>query len=174
MSRGGGRRGLALLEAATALLLLLMVALVFGGVVARRVFGSGFAAADGLSRLLFVWMVLIAAVVALARGQHPGIDLLQRRLPGAGRRLCAVISHALMAWVLLLFAEGSGQQTLIGLRTQTTVLGLPQALVAGAGLLAALAMGWLVLRNLWFILAHDPRARVPGQPPDDAGGPARD
>lgn len=151
-------------EALMVVALALMVALVFGNVVARHVFSTGFAAAEELARLLFVWLVFLGAIVALREQRHLGLDLLQARLPGPLRRLCAVISHALMLWALALFAEGSWQQSVIGLRTYSTVLGFPQLLVAGAGLVSALAMAGLVARNLWWILAHDPRACVPGQP----------
>ena len=59
-----------LAEAAMAGCLGVMAAAVFLNVVLRYGFGSGIAASEELSRLLFVWMVFIGAAAAYPRGEH--------------------------------------------------------------------------------------------------------
>ena len=50
--------------------LAVMATSVFINVVLRYGFGSGVAASEELSRLLFVWMVFIGAAVAYPAGEH--------------------------------------------------------------------------------------------------------
>jgi TRAP-type C4-dicarboxylate transport system permease small subunit len=47
-----------------------MALAVFVNVVLRYGFGSGVAASEELSRLLFVWMVFLGATVAYPAGEH--------------------------------------------------------------------------------------------------------
>lgn len=150
------------IEWAMALALAVMVALVFGNVVLRYVFNSGIAAAEELSRLMFVWLVFLGAFLALRQNAHLGLELVQARLSAPVRRACAVISHLLMLYALWLFLQGSWSQTVIGLETRSTVLGFPMALFAGAGLLCAVAMIAVVILNLVRIVIGHPQAQLPG------------
>jgi TRAP-type C4-dicarboxylate transport system permease small subunit len=100
-----------------ALDLALMVLLVFSNVVGRYGFGAGFAGAEEVARLLFVWLVFLGAILALRRRAHLGVELVVQRLPAGLRRACAVVVHLLTLGALGLFLVGSWQQTLIGLST---------------------------------------------------------
>ena len=151
-------------------MLALMVLLVFGNVVLRYAFGTGLVWAEEISRLLFVWLVFLGAILALKNHQHLGLELLVSRLSPLGRKLCAIISHGLMLYALYLFFEGSYVQTVIGLDIYSTVLRFPTALYAAAGLLPALVMGGIVLLNLVRILTNHPAAMVPGAPNHAAFG----
>ena len=53
-----------LVEALMALSLLGMVIAVFGNVVQRYLWGTGWVVSEELSRLLFVWLVCLAATLA--------------------------------------------------------------------------------------------------------------
>lgn len=159
-------------EALMALDLALIVILVFSNVVARYGFGSGFAGAEEISRLLFVWLVFLGAILALRRQAHLGVELLQARLPRALRRTCAVITHVLILYALWLFLAGSWTQTQIGLHTFSTVLHYPNALMAAAGLVCAASMMVIVAANLLRILVDSPAAVVPGDPQPQLGAAA--
>jgi TRAP-type C4-dicarboxylate transport system permease small subunit len=148
-----------------ALALTIMVVLVFGNVVLRYAFNSGIAAAEELSRLMFVWLIFLGAILGLRHHAHLGVELVQARLPRSLRRLCAIVSHVLILYALALFLYGSWSQTLIGLSTYSTVLRYPTAFMASAGLLCAASMIVIVAANLWRILRGSPDAMVPG----DAG-----
>ena len=110
-----------IVEALMALDLAAIVVLVFSNVVGRYGFGAGFAGAEEVSRLLFVWLVFLGAVLALRRRAHLGVELLQARLPRPLRRACAVVTHVLVLYALWLFLAGSWTQTQIGLHTFSTV-----------------------------------------------------
>ena len=64
------RHSQAAIHALMALALGVMALAVFINVVLRYGFGSGVAASEELSRLLFVWMVFLGATVAYPAGEH--------------------------------------------------------------------------------------------------------
>jgi len=144
--------------------LALIVVLVFSNVVARYGFGSGFAGAEELSLLLFLWLVFLGSILALRQHAHLGMELLQALLPRSLRRVCAVVTHLLILYVLWLFFAGSWTQTKIGLHTYSTVLHLPNAVKAASGLFCAGSMLLIVGLNLVRILINSPDARVAGDP----------
>lgn len=147
-----------------ALDLALMVVLIFSNVVGRYGLHSGFAGAEEVSRLLFVWLVFLGAVLALRRRAHLGVELVVQRLPAGLRRASAIIVHVLILGVLGLFLVGSWQQTEIGLTTFSTVLHYPNALMAASGLVCAASMLLMVGANLFRILVGHPDAQIAGQP----------
>jgi TRAP-type C4-dicarboxylate transport system permease small subunit len=153
-----------LVEKLMALVLALIVLLIFSNVVGRYALRSSFAGAEELSRLLFVWLVFLGAILALRRRAHLGVELVQARIPRWARRGCAVVTHGLTLYALWLFLAGSWTQTQIGLHTYSTVLGYPNALQSSAGLVCAASMMLIVANNLLRILRNDPRASLPGEP----------
>ncbi|PYE90051.1 TRAP transporter small permease [Phyllobacterium leguminum] len=128
--------------------LAVMVVLVFGNAAGRYLFNSGLAASEEISRLAFVWLIFLGAVVAVRERAHVGVDMLVRLLPRAGRLACMVVTNALILYALWLFAEGSWQQTVIGLQSKSPVTGVPLAAFSAAGLVAAVAMGVLFALDL--------------------------
>ncbi len=156
-----------LVEWLMALALAVMVVLIFGNVVLRYAFNSGFAWAEELSRLMFVWLIFLGAILALRRHAHLGVEILQARLPRGARRACAVVSHLLMLYGLWLFLKGSWEQSQIGLHTYSTVMHYPTAFMASAGLVCAASMIVIVAVNLWRIVRNDNRAMVPGEAPEN-------
>ena len=154
-----------LVEKLMALALALIVLLIFSNVVGRYVFGTSFAGAEELSRLLFVWLVFLGAILALRRRAHLGVELVQARLPRWARKSCAVITHLLTLYALWLFLDGSWTQTQIGLHVYSTVLHFPNALIASAGLVCAASMMLIVTNNLLRIVTNHPDAAMPGDPP---------
>ena len=151
-----------LVESVMALALTLIVVLVFSNVVGRYALGASFAGAEELSRLLFVWLVFMGAVLTLRRGAHLGVTLVQARLPVWARRSCAVITHLLTLFALWLFLAGSWTQTQIGLHNYSTVLHYPNALMASAGMMCAASMLVIVGISLVKIVLRRPDAVMPG------------
>jgi len=141
--------------------LLLMVVLLFGNVTLRYVFNSGINVSDELSRLAFVWMIFLGAVLALREHQHIGVTMLVQRFGPRARKLAHIGCQLLTLWVLWLMADGSWKQTVIGMDTRLPVTGLPMAVFDAAVLYAAVAMGLLTLIDLARVLAG-------GEPPLDA------
>ena len=71
-------------EALMVLALAGMVIAVFVNVVLRYLFHTSIVSYEEVSRLLFVWLVAIGAIVAAFEGSHLGFDLVTSRVgPGA-------------------------------------------------------------------------------------------
>jgi gluconokinase len=141
--------------ALTAACLAVMACSVFLNVVLRYGFGSGIAASEELSRLLFVWMVFIGAAAAYPAGEHMAftslVGLLRRR-PLAFKaatlviRLLVLLAAALLGW-------GAWQQVVVGLDSTSVVLGYSSALLPLPALLCAAAIGAMAL---WEIVTARP------------------
>ena len=134
-------------EALLALCLLGMVVCVFGNVVLRYGFNSGINATEELSRLLFVWMVFLGATAAYPVGQHMAFTSLVGALRDRPRAF-AVATLAIRLLVLLacvLLGRGAWQQVVVGMDSNSVVLGYPVALLPLPALLCSLAIGLMVL-----------------------------
>jgi TRAP-type C4-dicarboxylate transport system permease small subunit len=138
-----------LLKAAIALFLLLMVMLVFGNVVLRYAFNLGITTSEEVSRMLFVWLTFLGAIVALREHGHLGVDILVRRLPGMGKRACLIIGHLLMLYATWLFLQGSWQQTIINLEVRSPAAGVSMGLLYGVGVIFSVSAGAILLYDLY-------------------------
>jgi TRAP-type C4-dicarboxylate transport system permease small subunit len=131
-----------------ALLLAIMVVLVFANAAGRYLLATGFPEGEEIARLCFVWLIFLGAVLAVRERAHVGVDMLVQRLGSTARKIALTAVNLLILYALWLFAEGSWQQTLIGLQSRTAVTGIPQAAYAAAGLVCALAMAALYIIDL--------------------------
>jgi TRAP-type transport system small permease protein len=141
-----------LADTAMAATLGVMAGAVFINVVLRYGFGSGIAASEELSRLLFVWMVFIGATAAYPLGEHMAFTSLLLPLRGrmGGRPLRAVtrLIHLLVVLACGLVAWGAWQQVVVGMDSKSVVIGYPSALLPLPALLSSLAIGVMALINL--------------------------
>ena len=127
-----------------------MAVSVFVNVVLRYGFGSGVAASEELSRLLFVWMVFIGATAAYPAGEHMAFTSLvgtlknkpvPLKLMTSLIRLAVILGCALVGW-------GAWQQVVVGLDSKSVVLGYPTALLPLPALLCTAAIGVMALIEL--------------------------
>lgn len=125
-----------------------MVVLVFGNAALRYGFDSGITVSEEVARLLFVYMTFCGAIVAMRERLHLGTDLLISRLPRAGRKVCYIVSHALMLFATVLFLKGSWQQALINLDVKTPVTGVSMAVFYGVGVLFCVSVGLMLIGDL--------------------------
>jgi TRAP-type C4-dicarboxylate transport system permease small subunit len=127
-----------------------MAVSVFINVVLRYGFGSGIAASEELSRLLFVWMVFIGATAAYPAGEHMAftslVGLLQKRPLAMG--LMTVVIRLLVVLACGLIGWGAWQQVVVGLDSHSVVLGYSAALLPLPAFLCAVAIGLMALVEL--------------------------
>jgi TRAP-type transport system small permease protein len=128
------------IEATMALSLAVMVLAVFTNVVLRYVFDTGIVFYEELSRLLFVWLVCIGAILAAVEGKHLGFDMLVSRLRGKRLRICQILAGMLTAACLVLVSKGAWDQVIAGMNAHSTVIHYPLALAAAAVLVMAVGM----------------------------------
>jgi len=132
-----------------ALLLTGMIVLVFVNVVMRYGFSSGLRVSIELSRLWFVWVVMLGAAVVLRRGEHLQLsefsEAMMPRFVPILRRICwAVVLFA----VLMLFL-GAWRQTLANWNNISQLTGLPSGLLYLSGVVSALLMGAVALVRIF-------------------------
>lgn len=142
-----------LLKMAMVLCLAGMVILVFGNVVLRYGFNSGITVSEEVSRLFFLYLTFLGAIVAMREHLHLGVDSVIRRLPVSGRKFCSILSHLLMLFATLLFLEGSWQQAVINFNVKTPVTGISMGVFYGVGLIFSVSVGLILLYDLYRIIA---------------------
>lgn len=126
-----------------------MSVMVFLNVVLRYGFNSGIPVSVELSRIIFVWIIMLGSVAALAQGAHLAVDSFVAKLPRPGRIACFLVAHVLMLWCCLLLWQGSWVQTALNWNNHAALSGVPVGLVYAAGLVAALFMAVCLLFNLY-------------------------
>jgi TRAP-type transport system small permease protein len=132
--------------------LALMVILVFGNVVLRYGFNLGITVSEEVSRWLFVWLTFLGAIVALREHGHLGVDTLVKRLPPAGKKVCLIVSQALMLFATWLFLQGSWEQTKINFGVAAPASGLSVAWFYGVGLVFGVSAGLIILHDLYRVV----------------------
>lgn len=153
-------RAFALAEWLLVLALGAMVVMVFGNVVLRYAFDSGITVSDELSRLLFVWLTFLGAVVVLRQGGHLGFDLVTSALPKAGRRVCRIVSNLLMLLCCGVFLWGAWAQAAMNMGNLAPVSGVPLGWTYAAAVVAGAGLGLVALAELAAALAgREPPAR---------------
>lgn len=134
------------LEASLVACLATMALLVFANVVLRYAFDSGVALSEELSRLLFVWLIFLGAILASRQHAHLGFDSLLQRLPRGLRKAVIVFNALLMLVACAFFVIGGLAQTRINLGNRYPVLDIPYAalyvvaVVFGIGLAASILL----------------------------------
>jgi tripartite ATP-independent transporter DctM subunit len=109
---GGPRRGLIsaletwlgiVVESIAAALVAIEVVILFSGVVSRYVFDAPLVWSDELASILFLWLAMLGAVIALRRDEHMRMTAVVGALAGPARTLFdAFASGAALAFLLLL------------------------------------------------------------------------
>ncbi|OWJ66678.1 TRAP transporter large permease subunit [Inquilinus limosus] len=111
-------RGLtAVVEAAAAFLVLAEIAILLSGVVARYLLHAPLVWSDELASILFLWLSMLGAVVALRRGEHMRMTGLVGRLgprPRAVLEVLAVVAPlAFLALILHPAVDYAGEESFI-------------------------------------------------------------
>jgi tripartite ATP-independent transporter DctM subunit len=79
-------------EVVAAVLVAGEIILLFAGVVARYVFKNPIFWADELASVLFVWLSLFGAIVALSRDEHMALKTIVAKLPDHAKRIASALS----------------------------------------------------------------------------------
>jgi TRAP-type C4-dicarboxylate transport system permease small subunit len=138
-----------LIELVLVLCLGAMVFMVLGNVILRYGFNSGITVSEELSRFLFVWLVFLGAITGMRDNAHLGVDMLVRKLPIFGRKLCLALSETLMLLCCVLFFWGTWQQHDINVGNLAPVTELSMEWVFGIAYVSAGSMALLIVGKLF-------------------------
>ncbi|MGO9787260.1 MAG: TRAP transporter large permease subunit [Stellaceae bacterium] len=143
-----------LTEPVTALLVALEVVILFAGVVSRYVFHSPLTWSDELASILFLWLAMLGAVIALRRSEHMRLTAVASRLPQHARRFLETIAAlAIIVFVLLIvlpawrYADEEWAIITPALSIHNTWRA--SALAVGSLLMAVIALAQLLTRSGW-------------------------
>ena len=125
-----------------------MTFVVFVNVILRYAFNSGITFSEELSRLCFVWLTFLGAILAMKENAHIRVDSFIRRLSIRARKSCSVIVNVLIIYVCWLLFDGSLTQTLINLDTQSPALGIPMAFLYITGVISSVGIIIYAARNI--------------------------
>jgi tripartite ATP-independent transporter DctM subunit len=129
----------AITEIPAAVLVCIEVGILFAGVVFRYVLDSPLVWSDEIAEVLFLWLAMLGAVVALRRREHMRMTAVVSRLPVRGQNfLSALVAMAVAAFVLLLLPQVFAYMTAVDVITSPT-LGIPDSWRV-AGLVVALSL----------------------------------
>ena len=138
-----------LLELLVVVALVAMVFMVFGNVVLRYAFNSGILVSEEMSRYCFIWLTYIGAMIAMRERGHLGVDTLVRRLPRAGKKLCLLLSEALMLLCNGLFFVGTWKMHGLQVTNVSPVVGISMIWVYGVGYVVSVVMAIFNVGILW-------------------------
>ncbi|MCZ2441003.1 MAG: TRAP transporter small permease [Burkholderiales bacterium] len=128
--------------------LAVMGVLVLGNVVLRYAFDSGIAISEELSRLLFVWLIFLGAVLASAKRIHIGFDGLQQAVGPRLRRVFKLFTGALILVGCVIFVVGGWRQVQVNLGNSYPVMGISYAWLYGVAVVFGVALVFPVCNNL--------------------------
>lgn len=129
--------------------LAIMGVLVFGNVVLRYGFNSGIAFSEELSRLLFVWLIFLGAVLASARGIHIGFDTLLQAVSPRVRRALRLVMGVLELITAVIFIFGGWEQTRINLGNSYPVMGISYGWLYAVAVVFGIALIFPASRDIW-------------------------
>ena len=137
--RAGRPALVTVIEHAAALIVLAELLILLSGVISRYVFGRPLTWTDDVASLLFVWLSMLGAVVALARNQHLRLTIVEKYLPARAQSRRGTWSRNVLSLLFLgslfynsfaHFADATG--------ATNPILGISEAwraagLIAGSG-----------------------------------------
>lgn len=120
-----------LAEFALVALLAGMTAMVFGNVVLRYGFNSGWNFSEEMSRYFFVWLTFIGAILAFRDHNHVGVETFVRLLGPIGRQVCIAATNLIILICAVILFWGTWVQHAINASMTAPVVGLSMIYVYG-------------------------------------------
>jgi TRAP-type C4-dicarboxylate transport system permease small subunit len=136
------------------LLLAGMVVLVFGNVLLRYGFNSGIVMSEELSRLFFVWLTFIGAVMAMLGNEHIGMDAVLKILPAAGKKTFVLLACIGIIVLAIMLALGAYAQMQLNWDNTMPVSGMPVAYQYLSIIFCGVSIALIVLFRLVQFLRH--------------------
>lgn len=129
--------------------LILMVAFVFLNVVLRYAFGTGLTWSSEAAGYLFVWVVFLGAVQAVAEHAHLRVEVLTERMPMVVQKALFVVSVGLIIVALSFLVRGLMLLIELNVGIPGPSTGLPINNYYYAALISTVLMGLIYLYQVF-------------------------
>lgn len=153
-------------EFALVALLAGMTVMVFGNVVLRYGFNSGWNFSEEMSRYFFVWLTFIGAILAFREYNHIGVETVVRMFGPVGRRVCLALTNFVILCCAVVLFWGTWVQHPINASMSAAVIGLSMIWVYGityvTGACIALIALLRMVRAIVGLTPSDEMARFTG------------
>ena len=130
-----------------------MTVMVLTNTVLRYALNTSIIVSEELSRFLFVWMIFIGGVIAMADDIHIKVDLVTRKLPPIAQKGLAVLCNLLMAALSFILMIGGYVQTAINTTNYAPATNIPLSVIYVSVILSGFGMGAVCLvraaRIIW-------------------------
>jgi TRAP-type C4-dicarboxylate transport system permease small subunit len=130
-------RGIDVLMAAS---MVVMIVTVFINVVLRYGFHSGILATAEISRFLFVWIIMLGAVVCLRDETHLDLRMIERMLPRVPRALLRMVVYGVVILTSGMLCLGAYRQAVSNWVNISPLSGIPVGVMYLAGTVAGALM----------------------------------
>jgi TRAP-type C4-dicarboxylate transport system permease small subunit len=110
-----------------------------------RWFGTSIIISEEISRFLFVWMIFLGGIIAMADDIHIRVDLLTRRLPPMLAKALAFVGDVVMAVICVILMIGGYITTMLNVRNYAPVTEISMAIVYASVIISGLGMGIICL-----------------------------
>jgi tripartite ATP-independent transporter DctM subunit len=135
-------------EVPAALLVLVEICVLFAGVVARYVLRAPLVWSDELASLLFLWLAMLGAVIALRRGEHMRLTAIANRMAPRRRAFLETLAAMIVAVFVLFILVPAYQHVEDEALITTPALNLPNSLRVLALEVGAILMMVIALARL--------------------------
>ena len=137
------------IEILIAVFLAVMITLMFMNVVLRYLFSKGFAWSEEVSRICFIYLTYLGAIVAARENRHLLIDSLLNRLPGAGKIIIYTLIQACIIWLMVTLTRGSWALVLQNWNDNWVATKFPTWLIWASGLVTGVSIAVISASNLF-------------------------
>ncbi len=96
-----------ILEGILAIIIAILSCIIFINIILRYGFHTSILSIDELSRLLFVWLTFIGAIVAYMDNSHVQVTFLVEKLSPANQQRVSLLTHTLILLLCLGLARGA-------------------------------------------------------------------
>ena len=93
------------------LLLTCMVIIVFCNVVFRYFLNASIAWSEEISRMLFIWLVFLGAIIAYVNSEHLGLDIIIKLFPEKTAQFLIILADTLVFTTLVIILVGGIEMT---------------------------------------------------------------
>lgn len=127
-------------EFAIAVALLAGIVILVGAASVARVMGHPIIWSIEIAQLMFLWLCMLAADLAMQQGRHFGLTLLLDRLPPKPRRILAVVNLLILGCLLAFLLKQAWKNTLLMHSRLDGALQIPGSVFQAAMLLGLALM----------------------------------
>jgi TRAP-type C4-dicarboxylate transport system permease small subunit len=159
-------------EILIAFFLAVMIILVFLNVVLRYLFSTGLAWSEEITRLCFIFLVYLGAIIAARENRHLLIDSLLYKAPETAKIVIYTLIQVCIVWLMVILVQGSWGLVLLSAQDKWVTTRFPSWIVWAAGLLTGASIAIISVANLYQLFVKKVHVLTLIKPPDGGEEPA--